>query len=83
MLRAEWEKLLKKPWISITSRKKMGLLLHKANEGLDDINQLFEEGKIKSVIDKHYTLNEVAEAIRYFAGIGAKGKIVINIAGTR
>jgi len=75
--------LLLKPWISITSRKKMGLLLHKANEGLDDINQLFEEGKIKSVIDKHYTLNEVDEAIRYFAEIGAKGKIVINIAGTR
>ena len=78
-----YQLLLLKPWVSIISHKKMGLLLYKANEGLEDLNQLFEKGKIKPVIDKHYPLNEVAEAIHYFAEVGAKGKIVINIAGTR
>lgn len=57
----------------------MGLLLHKANEGLEYMNELFEAGKIVPVIDKRYPLRDVAEALRYFSEVGAKGKIVITL----
>ncbi len=67
------------PWISITTSKKMGLLLHKANKGLDDMIKLFETGKVIPVIDRRYPLNEVPDALRYFGTGQVKGKIIITI----
>jgi len=67
------------PLISMTTSQKMGLLLHKANKGLDFIIELFESGIVVPVIDKRYPLNEVAEALRYFGKGHAKGKVVINL----
>ena len=67
------------PLISLTSSKKMGLLLHKANKGMDFMKELLEAGKVKPVIDRRYPLREVAEALRYFAEGHAKGKIVITL----
>jgi len=66
------------PWISITESKKVGLLLHKANEGIVFMKELFEAGKVVPVIDRSYSLNEVAEALRYYGKGQVKGKIVIN-----
>lgn len=66
------------PLISMTG-KKMGLLMHKTNKDLAFIKKLVEEGKIKSVIDKHYPLSKVAEALRYFGEGNAKGKVVITV----
>jgi len=65
-------------WLSLTGTKKMGLLLHKANEGLEDIKTLFEAGKVVPVIDRRYPLTEIADAFRYFGAGHARGKIVIN-----
>lgn len=67
------------PWISMTGSKKMGLLLHKANKGLDYISELLESGKLLPVIDKRYPLSDVAEAMRYFGEGNAKGKVVITM----
>ena len=67
------------PWISITGNKKMGLLLHKPNDGLVFMKELFEAGKVKPVIDRRYPLHEVAEAFRYYETGQVKGKIVINL----
>jgi NADPH:quinone reductase-like Zn-dependent oxidoreductase len=67
------------PWISMTESKKMGLLLHKANKGMAYIKELFEAGKVVPVIDRSYSLNEVAEALRYYGEGQVKGKIVINL----
>ncbi len=71
--------LLLGPFISLTSSKKMGLLMHKANKGMDSMKELLEDGKVKPVIDRCYPLSEVAEAIRYFSEGHAKGKIVITV----
>ena len=67
------------PWISMTESKKMGLLLHKANKGLADLNALFEAGKVVPVIDRRYPLSKVPEAMRYFGSGKVVGKLVINV----
>ena len=67
------------PFISLTSSKKMGLLLHKANRGMDFMKELLEAGKVKPVIDSRYPLSEVANALRYFSEGHAKGKVVITL----
>jgi len=67
------------PFISMITSKKMGLLLHKQNKGLDHMLELMEIGKVKPVIDKVYPLNKVPEAMRYFGEGLAKGKVVITL----
>jgi len=61
------------------SGNKMSLLMHETNKDLAFITKLVEEGKIKPVIDKHYPLSEVPEALRYFGEGKAKGKVVITM----
>ena len=69
------------PLISMTSKRKMIMLLAKANhEDLLFLSKLVETGKITPVIDRRYPLEEVPNAIRYLEGGHAKGKIVVSIA---
>ncbi len=71
--------LLIGPWISMTGRKKMGNLLVKPNKDLAFMKELIEVGKVKPVIDRRYTLSEVAEALQYYGEGRAKGKVVITV----
>ena len=45
--------------------------------GLDYINELFEAGEIKPVIDGPYKLSRTVEAIRHFGEGKHKGKVII------
>lgn len=68
------------PFISMTSGKKMGNLMAKANQkDLVFIKELLETGKIKPVIDKRYTLSQVPDALRYLEEGHAIGKIVVTM----
>ena len=67
------------PWISLIGSKRMGLVLHKPNKDLPFMIELFEAGKVVSVIDRRYPLGEVAEALRYFGEGHAQGKLVITV----
>ena len=68
------------PVISMTGSNKMGNFLARANQkDLVFIKELLEAGKIVSVIDKRYTLAEVADALRYFGEGHTKGKVVITV----
>lgn len=67
------------PLISMTSTKKLGLLLHKANKGLGDLIELIESGKVHPVIDKTYPLSETADAFRYYGDGHARGKVIITV----
>jgi NADPH:quinone reductase-like Zn-dependent oxidoreductase len=71
--------LIVSPLFSIFSKKKIIIVALKSNKDLDYMNELFEAGKIKPVIDGHYSLNEVPEAFRLFGEGDHKGKIVITV----
>lgn len=68
------------PWISLTGSKKMGSMLQRSNqEDLIYMKELLEDGKVKPVIDRSFTLSEVPEAFRYFDEGRALGKVVITM----
>ena len=75
-----FQALLLGPWISITGSKKMRMLSMKPNKkDLVFMKELLEAGKVKPVIDRRYTLGEVAEALRYYGERHARGKVVITV----
>ena len=43
------------------------------------LSDLLEAGKLRPVIDKRYSLEQVPDAIRYIEEGHVKGKLVINI----
>jgi NADPH:quinone reductase-like Zn-dependent oxidoreductase len=65
--------------ISITGSKKLTLIMHKPNKDLNILNELFESGKVKPVIDRCFPLRETAEAFQYFGEGHFKGKVVITV----
>jgi NADPH:quinone reductase-like Zn-dependent oxidoreductase len=69
------------PLISMTGSKKMGSVMWKPNnqEDLAILEELFAAGKVAPVIDRHYPLSEVPEALRYLEEGHAKGKVVITV----
>ena len=71
--------LLLGPWISMISKKKICFVALKANKDLDYMNELYETGKVKPVIDRTYRLDEVPEALRFFGEGTHKGKVVITV----
>jgi NADPH:quinone reductase-like Zn-dependent oxidoreductase len=64
-------------------KKNMHIVALKPNKDLDYINELFEAGKIKCVIDGPYPLTDVPKAIRYFGEGKHTGKVVISISNLR
>ena len=68
-----------KPWISMINKKHIRIVTLKPNRDLIYMNRLFEEGKIKPLIDGPYKLTEFREAFRIFNEAEHKGKVVITI----
>ena len=48
-------------------------------EDLVYMKELIEAGKVVPVIDRHYPLSEVAEALRYYRERHSRGKVVITV----
>lgn len=71
--------LLLKPFIALFSKKKVHIVALKPNKDLDYINELYEAGKLKLVIDGPYKLSEAPEAIFYFGEGKHKGKVIITV----
>ncbi|MBZ5753828.1 NAD(P)-dependent alcohol dehydrogenase [Metabacillus rhizolycopersici] len=68
------------PWLSMMGGKKMSSFLQRSNQkDLIYIKELLETGKVKPVIDRCYTLNELPEAFKYFEEGHAQGKIIITV----
>jgi NADPH:quinone reductase-like Zn-dependent oxidoreductase len=71
--------MLTQPLLSKFSNKKLGIMgYHVTKEGLDELSQLFDDGKISTVIDRRLPLSATAEAFRYYQQGTFTGKIIIN-----
>ena len=69
--------LLLAPLISLVNKKHIRIVALKTNKDLVYMNELFEAGKVKPVIDGPYKLDKFQEAFRIFDKAEHKGKIVI------
>jgi NADPH:quinone reductase-like Zn-dependent oxidoreductase len=49
------------------------------HDDLSFLAELAHQGKMRSVIDRRYSLGEVPAAIEYLASLRARGKVVVNI----
>lgn len=75
-----FQALLFGSWVSEKGGRKLGLVSAKPDQqDLIVMKDLFEAGKVRSVIDKCYPLSEAVEAMQYLGTGHARGKIIVTI----
>ncbi|MDR9416394.1 MAG: NAD(P)-dependent alcohol dehydrogenase [Gracilimonas sp.] len=65
--------------ISLFTSKKLSVLIHQPNEGLQQLSELVEKGQIIPVIDGPYEFEEIPKLIQYLGEGKHYGKIVVDL----
>lgn len=73
------QNLILGPLVSRLSGKRIRLVGLRPNKDLPYMNQLFEAGQLRPVIDSECALADVAGAYRRFGAADQKGKIIVTI----
>lgn len=67
-------------WLSLVGKRRFTTFMQKPNqEDLMLMKALIEEGKVKPIIDRTYSLSEVPKAFQYFEEGHSQGKVIIVI----
>jgi len=67
-------------WLLSFGSKKMKSMFAKTNKkDLEFLSKLLEDGSIKTVIERRYSLEKTADAMKYLSQGHSSGKVVINI----
>jgi NADPH:quinone reductase-like Zn-dependent oxidoreductase len=75
-----FQALLLGSWVSEKGGRKLGLVSAKPEQrDLLFMKELYEAGKVRSVIDRCYPLKEAVEAMQYLGTGHARGKIIVTI----
>ena len=69
------------PGIRWLTGKSARLVFLTPNKDLARVNELFEAGSLRPVIDRTFPLEEAREAMRHYAGGSFVGKVVITVPG--
>jgi NADPH:quinone reductase-like Zn-dependent oxidoreductase len=69
------------PWIRMRTGKNARVVILKANKDMARVNELFESGSLRPVIDRTFPLHEARDAMRYYVEGNFVGKIVVNMPG--
>jgi NADPH:quinone reductase-like Zn-dependent oxidoreductase len=67
------------PVLSLFDSRKLRILLHKANRGLDELGELLQSGKVVPIVDKCFPFSETIDALKYYGDGQARGKVVISM----
>lgn len=70
--------LLASPIVSLLYKRKMKIVALKPNKDLPYVNQLYNDGKLKAVIDQTFPLERAKDAMKYYESAQHKGKVVIT-----
>lgn len=71
--------LYMKPLLKLFSKKRVHMVMLKANKDLEYINQLYKDGKIHCFIDGPYSFDKIPWAVQRFGDGLHHGKIVISV----
>lgn len=59
--------------------KRLKVVIHKANQNLEELVDLVKKKSIKPAIDRSFSLDDTVEAFEYFASNKFTGKVVITV----
>lgn len=69
------------PWSRMLTGKTARVVLLKANKDMGHVNEMFESGSLRPVIDRTFPLREARDAMRYYAAGEFVGKVVVTVPG--